>query len=127
MKLRISVTYPATDGTMPENVEVEYEDIEPVDASTSIVPVLDMLLLAPSARYLDEAPHMAAAVRMFARPFGGDPADHCQRVTCGHPHSHHGGLDDQNQPVGDDPDGGVCLTCDNPDQCRSFVGKKEAS
>jgi hypothetical protein len=49
--VRISATYPATDGSMPESVEVEW-GLEPGDAlaKEAIDLVLDRLLAAPSRR-----------------------------------------------------------------------------
>jgi hypothetical protein len=58
------------------------------------------------------------------------PDDKCQRVTCGHPRSQHHTHTAAGAEVPGDPFGGLCRICDNPAQCRSFVGKssdKEAN
>jgi hypothetical protein len=49
MNLRITATYPATDGSMPESVEVEFTDTAPADADLTQT-VLGMLLRAPANR-----------------------------------------------------------------------------
>jgi hypothetical protein len=49
MNLRITATYPATDGSMPESVEVEFTDAAPGDADLAQT-VLGMLLRAPANR-----------------------------------------------------------------------------
>ena len=49
MNLRIRAEYPATDGSMPESVEVEFTDAAPGDADLAQT-VLGMLLRAPANR-----------------------------------------------------------------------------
>lgn len=83
MNLRIAVTYPATDGSMPESVEVEWLEFAPADhpAGADIVDVLDRLLTAPSRRGVSrtaEEEEWSAALKAHAETtksiFGGSSA-----------------------------------------------------
>lgn len=52
MDIRITASYVATDGRMPEGVDVTLEGVElGGDTAATLSAVLDMLLMAPSARY----------------------------------------------------------------------------
>jgi hypothetical protein len=55
MDLRITVTYPATDGSMPESVEVLMDSIARTDEVLPLLPgIFESLMLAPAIR-LDAA------------------------------------------------------------------------
>lgn len=49
MTVRLSVTYAATDGLMPESIEIEWQDLSP-DAGNVVLAALDQLLDAPLRR-----------------------------------------------------------------------------
>ena len=50
MSLRLAVTYPATDGSMPESVELTWDDgSDP--GSADLLAIVDRLLGAPAQRY----------------------------------------------------------------------------
>lgn len=78
MEVRITATYSATDGRMPESVEVICEGVGVDQARSLMAPVLDMLLMAPTARYLSSAdvPRMAEAARAAARSLANANSNH---------------------------------------------------
>ena len=54
MNLRITANYPATDGSMPESVDVEWTDVQTVEDCALALDVLDRLITAPSkVRHVD--------------------------------------------------------------------------
>lgn len=59
MSLTLRVSYPATDGTMPESVELEWADGVP-DAAT-VLPLLERLLSAPAEHRAGLFPTLTAA------------------------------------------------------------------
>ena len=50
MSLRVVVTYPATDGSMPESVELTWDDGSDPGA-VDLLAIVDRLLAAPAQRY----------------------------------------------------------------------------
>jgi hypothetical protein len=56
MTVRISVTYAATDGRMPENVEIEWSDEPPSD---DVVKVVSHLMAVPDRGYSIDLPATA--------------------------------------------------------------------
>lgn len=62
MSTRISVTYPATDGSMPESVEVTWEDETPSD--DLVHSLLGLLVHAASVRQ-DAAMQRALGIQKF--------------------------------------------------------------
>lgn len=100
----------AADGT--RTIEITWDD----GADPSLTDVL---------RVLDELGPEMPSVAMLARAAQpSDPADTCRRSLCGHPHAYHRNVDDQGMTTAADPEhGGMCEACDNPDSCRSFVGR----
>lgn len=93
MSLTLRVTYAATDGSMPESVELEWPDIQP--AASTVLPLLDRLLRAPAER---------AAVAESME----DPYRWCAR--CSHYRINHGALESTAN--------GPCRVCK---ECPSFV------
>lgn len=76
MNLRISVTYPATDGSMPENVEVEWGDVGG-PAAGEVSAVLETLILAPAkARELGARAYFPGVrTHEFRAAAAADPGD----------------------------------------------------
>lgn len=138
MKIEIRATYPATDGSMPEDVSVEI-DAAPVTSTSMgdapgvassevvalILPILGQMLAAPAQRLKAglAVGWVADAVKRTA-PAAVQPewsGDLCRRSLCGHPASAHNLYDDDDEM---DPDGkpGRCDVCANSAKCSSFVG-----
>lgn len=107
MNLRIAATYAATDGAMPETVEVTFEEIDQDGAfDVDLQPIIAQLLAAPSQRST-----------LAARVSG----PRCLRGPCGHAQSQHG---DRSSDGYEFPERnqGPCTVCDDSEKCRSFVG-----
>lgn len=127
MKIRIMAGYAATDGRMPESLEVEIETEAPTvtaEVTATIGHVLGQMIGAPAAREL--AATSAAFESAFAK--GGlvkateaVSVYQCRRTLCGHAREAHGATDDQGNRLG--MGAGACLVCVNSDKCRSFVGE----
>lgn len=90
--VRVTVSYPATDGSMPESVDVEWFD--PPDVQFVAV-VLAQLLAAPTG--------------LFAEP--ALRVDQCRRLLCGHDRKLHA-----------KDGAGWCLACGSHEKCVTFVG-----
>ena len=97
MSLRLSVTYPATDGSMPESVELEWQDAIP--PARELLPLLNRLLTAPAERLADTRAE-SAPERLWSEVT-------CCRAACDHPRRNHIGR-------------GVCSVCGG-DRCPSYV------
>lgn len=123
MIVRLSVSYPATDGSMPESVEIEWtgQNAEPI---TGLPVVLAQLLAAPSVvrpggREIDA---LAREARQSADAEQAATEPHCRRTVCGHPKSLHTSGDEVGRFIGLHE--GTCSVCGSADQCRSFVGSE---
>jgi hypothetical protein len=79
VNLRIIANYPATDGSMPESVEVEWTDVPP-DQDNHVIMVDSELMPLPLA-VLDRLLTAAARTRTtdinHAHPAAGTPASKC--------------------------------------------------
>jgi hypothetical protein len=108
---RLSITYPAADGTSPTSVEVVWET--PPDPAA---------LSAVLAQLLNRAvPPPAPAMRTVTSLPAGRAAERCRRMLCGHPAGEHARVDDEDQDRGQGA--GWCVTCHDVTKCRSFVGQ----
>jgi hypothetical protein len=108
MSVRIVWSDPAPEGGIPSSIEVSWGD----DSD----PTTDGILQVIGAMAMSRP---SAAVKSVARMLAGEPS--CARTLCGHPRSAHGDVDDRGVTV--PAREGVCLSCRNVDQCRSFVAK----
>jgi hypothetical protein len=136
MKIEIRATYPATDGSTPEDVSVEI-DTEPLtvaggDTSPGvptgevvalILPILGQMLAAPAQR--PPAAEALTSVRRFSANSPAEPM--CQRALCGHPRWAHD-LYETDEEISALERGvqGRCSICANSDRCRSYVGPVES-
>jgi hypothetical protein len=127
MKIRVTASYAATDGRMPESLDVEIETETPTattEVTAVIGNVLGQMISAPSAR--DLAVTDAALKGVLAR--GGlikateaVEVPRCRRTLCGHTMDKHGAINNQGNVKSDGH--GACVECSNLDKCRSFVGE----
>lgn len=116
MKIRIQAGYPATDGSLPETLDVEIEvELLPADMIVLAAGVIDALAAVPSRR----SPSFTPADFVPQDRRGVSAA--CARTLCGHGRNVHSAVDDQGQDVG--VGNGACSACGNADKCRSFVGQ----
>lgn len=106
MTVRLSVTYSATDGSMPENVEIVWEDEAP-----------EPVLLSSIVESLVGAPRLNEWDRIKKAPGDSGLDIPCQRPGCGHAHNDHSSYDlSGNAPGG--PNDGSCMTCTG---CRAYA------
>lgn len=115
MKIEIRVTYPATDGSMPEDVSVEMEfdgpTLGPMAMEQAVLPILDRLLHAPGTV-------RAVVNRTESAMFRDDPG-RCGHPACGHHQGDHKSTNQVGAFVGTGK--GVCLVCGNADICNGFI------
>lgn len=111
MTLRINVTYSATDGSLPESVEVEWTEGNP--ATVSVLAILEQLLHAPGAALAVRREAMADDVP--AGPFPSSPT--CARENCGHLRYDHADSTGACQ---------VVAAKDGPCRCALYVSATEA-
>lgn len=103
--IRLTVTYPAPPGSTPTVVEMHW-DTAPDPATVSAVLAQLLNRAVPPVTFTSQLRTLSA--------------DGCRRSLCGHPRDQHAHVDDEDNDLG--PGAGFCLTCHNPDHCRSFVG-----
>lgn len=111
MEIRIEARYFATDGSMPESIEVEIKTVEP--APTAEVINLVTALIDHAAQMPKGRPTIAVTT---------STGEFCSRTLCGCPEDVHSTVDDQGNVVG--KGAGMCSVCNNPDKCRSFVPRR---
>lgn len=137
MKIEVRATYPATDGSMPEDVSVEIEvettSVNGAALADVVLPVLERMLTAPRGRALTgagwspaireqlpqdgiNAPmNMAARMDMPAEVLN----EECRRTGCGHRRYSHLDITADGERAG--PYLGRCFNYDNS-HCPYFVG-----
>jgi hypothetical protein len=148
VRIEIRATYPATDGSMPEDVTVEIADITELSSGEVIVAinaVLDRMYAAPRRRNdpdLRDAVSLSPAEQRAERDVverveteqrnalpklsAAWPEEKCKRLVCGHGRSVHGIFTRDGLDVG--KGNGKCIACQahqSGDQCPSYVGANE--
>lgn len=124
MLIRIGATFAATDGSMPESVDVTLENVDIEEVRTLMPAVLDTLLMAPTARRMQ--PSAAEVGRDVVEGIRTLAGPKCRRTACGHPRSAHAR---QMRPSTDtaqtdhESRWGPCGECNNKVQCEYFVGE----
>lgn len=120
MTLRIAVGYAATDGTMPESVEIEWADVLP--DPDQVHTLVSLLVRAPAARmekYMTDQPAEPALAELGL--VLEDPV--CITNACGHLRSDHA-VTTQTGPTGppirryDE-----CKICADVDRCVRYTGE----
>lgn len=126
MKIEIRATYPATDGSMPEDlmVEIETTDTAPtVDLTEFVGAVLDAMVTAPSRAAFARSIQPWRPENLNPGPaevIGASALMQCRRLMCGHGRMNHGRYDQNRQDVGMGK--GECLICGTANRCPSYVG-----
>lgn len=119
MKIRVTGSYYATDGTTPKTVDVE---IEPTDGGEPLPPEVIAGLVTDTIDRLVAVPQRRGGYRQpLPQVANGAPVDRCRRTLCGDERRNHGPVDAGGNLVGHG--NGACEVCDSADKCRSFVGE----
>jgi hypothetical protein len=145
VRIEIRATYPATDGSMPEDVTVEIADIAEWVLSGEVIvavsAVLDRMYAAPRRRNdpdLRDAVSLSPAEQRAERDvverveteqrnamprLSAVRVPECKRQLCGHGKSVHGRYTRDGLDAGDG--NGKCVACQSGDRCPSYVGANE--
>jgi hypothetical protein len=126
VRIEIRATYPATDGSMPEDVTVEIVTegavvIDPMQVDA----VLQRLIGAPSqvAAKTWTSESLNPTPGQVARAREDEQADPCRRLVCGHGRLMHGRYGAHGNDLG--MGNGACLACRSSERCAFYVEAKQ--
>lgn len=125
MKIVVYAGFAATDGSLPESINVEIQDDERFPMTTTdmidvAAGVMKHIGAMTERRMVTAMSRMDDGLGLALRAASPAPVvDPCARTLCGHDKAHHRSTDERDREVGDG--NGMCRICLNGDKCRSFV------